>query len=71
MTAILDLPLQVTLSNIVYYNYVRYVLKYPGVNSRANHYPRPGLTPGTALHQWRNVISGGPRFKIFEGPPPP
>ena len=19
--------------------------------------------------QWRNVISGGPRFKIFEGPP--
>ena len=21
------------------------------------------------LYQWRNVISGGPRFKIFEGPP--
>ena len=20
------------------------------------------------LHQWRNVISGAPRFKIFEGP---
>ena len=20
--------------------------------------------------QWRSVISGGPRFKIFEGPPP-
>jgi hypothetical protein len=20
------------------------------------------------LSQWRNVISGGPRFKIFEGP---
>jgi hypothetical protein len=19
--------------------------------------------------QWRNIISGGPRFKIFEGPP--
>jgi hypothetical protein len=23
----------------------------------------------SALHQWRNVISGGLRFKIFEGPP--
>jgi hypothetical protein len=23
----------------------------------------------TACFQWRNVISGGPRFKIFEGPP--
>jgi hypothetical protein len=22
-----------------------------------------------ARNQWRNVISGGPRFKIFEGPP--
>ena len=21
------------------------------------------------MYQWRNVISGGPRFKIFEGPP--
>jgi hypothetical protein len=21
------------------------------------------------VKQWRNVISGGPRFKIFEGPP--
>jgi hypothetical protein len=41
MTAILDLPLQVTLSNIVYYNYVRYVLKYPGVNSRAEPLPSP------------------------------
>jgi hypothetical protein len=24
----------------------------------------------TSMEQWRNVISGGPRFKIFEGPPP-
>jgi hypothetical protein len=22
------------------------------------------------MNQWRNVISGGPRFKIFEAPPP-
>jgi hypothetical protein len=29
------------------------------------------LTLGVLQHanQWRNVISGGPRFKIFEGPP--
>jgi hypothetical protein len=26
-------------------------------------------TPTTPILQWRNVISGGPRFKIFEGPP--
>jgi hypothetical protein len=26
------------------------------------------LLKSTGLFQWRNVISGGPRFKIFEGP---
>jgi hypothetical protein len=34
----------------------------PGVNSRTELVPSPRA-------QWRNVISGGPRFKIFEGPP--
>jgi hypothetical protein len=26
-------------------------------------------TTVSSYYQWRNVISGGPRFKIFEGPP--
>jgi hypothetical protein len=38
-----------------------------------NHlvYPAPFTSFRIAklLYQWRNVISGGPRFKIFEGPP--
>jgi hypothetical protein len=32
-------------------------------------FPDASLPSISTLWQWRNVISGGPRFKIFEGPP--
>ena len=40
--------------------------RFSGLNKTSQgsqNIPRPGRK------QWRNVISGGPRFKIFEGPP--